>query len=191
MYHIKNDKRSIVSCQMLFEGLKAIMEEKEMDEIKITELVDRSGVSRATFYRNFDQIIDVLILKSDQLFEELMVVLREYHQKEPVKRSSQFMIPFLEFFGERTTVVELLLKAKRTDVLQDSMVKMFDSMYQSYLEVAKRPTETWDYFVAIRSGITVNILLTWVKNGKNIAPDQLGHMLFNEMSQSMGVDAFM
>lgn len=191
MYHIKKDKRSVVSCQMIYEGLKSIMEEKNIDEIHITELVGASGVSRATFYRNFDSIIDVLTLKSDQIFELLLEYLKNYHTKHPVNRSSEFLVPFLEFFDDHTEIVDLLLKAGRRDILQDSLAKHISSMYPSYEPLAEDPMNTWAYFVAIRSGITINILVQWVKDEKKIAPRKLGELLFKETPSPFPVDKFM
>lgn len=191
MYHLKKDKRSVLSCAMMYDGLKTLMQTKEIDAIRITELVKASGVSRATFYRNFDKIIDVLILKSDQVFELLLGELRDYHHKKSVKRSSEFIIPFLEFFDDHTEIVALLLKANRQDVLQDSLAKLIRGMFDSYSKVAEDPTNTWDYFVAIRSGITINILIQWVKNEKNIPPEQLGKLMFQEIANSYPLDSFM
>lgn len=191
MYHIKEDKRSIVSCQMIYEGLKTLMAKKSIDEIYITELVNVSGVSRATFYRNFDHIIDVLVLKSDQVFELLMEKLKNYHAKHVVNRSSEFLVPFLEFFDAHTEIVELLLQAGRRDVLQDSLSKHINRMYPTYELLSEDPTNTWAYFVAIRSGITTNILVQWVKDKKKMPPRRLGELLFKEIPSPFSVDQFM
>lgn len=191
MYHIKNDKRSMISCALLYEGLKTCMETKNIDEIKIKDLVETAGVARVTFYRNFDNIVDILILKSDETFELLMNALRTYHQEKQVNRGSEFIIPFLEFFDKHTEVVELLLKAKRVDILHDSMNKTLEKMYGNYAKVASDPHNTWRYFVAIRTGITIGILIEWVKSGKAIPPDTLGKNIFGEMSNSYSVGAFM
>lgn len=191
MYHIKKDKRSELSCIMLYEGLKKCMAEEAIEDISVTQLVKAAGVGRATFYRNFDNIIDILNLKSDQVFAMLLEALREYHIKNPVKKSSEFMIPFLKFFDEHTEIVELLMQANRQDIMQESMAKTFKGMYSSYQQVAEDPEDTWDYFVAIRSGITVNILIQWVKDKKRIKPERLGELLFKEIGHSFTVDNFM
>ena len=39
MYHIKKDKRSIESSNMIYEGLKTLMINKNFEDIKITEIV--------------------------------------------------------------------------------------------------------------------------------------------------------
>jgi hypothetical protein len=40
-----------------------------------------------------------------------------------------------------------------------------------------------DYFISIRSGILFNILITWVKNNKNISPDELASVILEQINE--------
>ena len=52
----------------LYEALFQLMENKKMNEITVKELCDKAGVSRISFYRNFDYISDIPFkYLSDQL----------------------------------------------------------------------------------------------------------------------------
>ena len=52
----------------LYEALFQLMENKKMNEITVKELCNKAGVSRVSFYRNFDFISDIpLKYLSDQL----------------------------------------------------------------------------------------------------------------------------
>lgn len=190
MYHIKKDKRSILSSSMIYGGLKRLLATKKLEDISITELVEEAGVSRATFYRNYDSVIDVLIMKSDHIFEGMLDHLKDYHKKSPVKRGSEFLVPFLMYFDDKKEIIELLLKANRQDVIQSSMVRLFEGMFPAYYNAVEKPTQTWDYFIAIRTGITVSILVQWVKDGSNIPPEELGQLISGEMAKSLSVDTF-
>ena len=57
------DKRVIANLAVkknLSDALFAILEKKGLGSVSVSELVERSGVSRSSFYRNFDSIDDVL-----------------------------------------------------------------------------------------------------------------------------------
>lgn len=71
MYHIKNDKRSITSAHMIYDGLKRLLDIKTWNEISITELAEFSGVGRTTFYRIFDTKEDVILYKIDEITSEM------------------------------------------------------------------------------------------------------------------------
>lgn len=47
--------------QSITNALFALMREKSLSDVQITELVGRAGVARASFYRNYDSKEDVLI----------------------------------------------------------------------------------------------------------------------------------
>ena len=66
MYHIKNDQRAIRSSQMMYVGLARLMREKPFNAITVTDLVATAQVGRTTFYRNFDEIEDILRMRCDQ-----------------------------------------------------------------------------------------------------------------------------
>lgn len=191
MYHIKEDQRSILSAKLIYTGLSKLLKEDTFEAITITSIVKEAGVGRATFYRNFDHKIDILRYKSDQVFQGLIKHLTAYHKKSPVTRSSEFMLPFLEYFYDESEIVYQLIKANRQDILSDSFSIVLQAMFPAYKTIANSPNETWEYFVAIRSGITINILIQWVKNNQNLPPDQLGQLLTEQLSRSFSVDQFL
>ena len=70
MYHIKEDKRAKASVELICDGLKRCLKEKSFESVTISDIQRVSGVSRSTFYRNFDRIENVLALMCDRVFEE-------------------------------------------------------------------------------------------------------------------------
>lgn len=70
MYHIKEDKRAQASVELICGGLKRCLKEKSFESVTISDIQRVSGVSRSTFYRNFDRMEDVLALMCDRVFEE-------------------------------------------------------------------------------------------------------------------------
>lgn len=184
MYHIKKDKRSIESSNMIYNGLKSLMNQKNFEDIKVTEIVREAQIGRATFYRAFDAPIDVLRYVSDQTFRGLLEHLLTYHNDTPVQRSSDFLMTFLHYFNDHSEIVELLISAGRLDVLSDSFTILFENMYSSYAKITESPEVSWKYFIAIRSGITINILVQWIKDGKQIPPKKLGEIIYKQLSKT-------
>jgi len=191
MYHIKNDKRSTQSSQFIYKALSALMEEQDFDSIRITALVKKAQVSRATFYRNFDAKIDVLTYISDQTFEGMLAYFIEYRKENVVTRSSEFTIPFLKYFDTHSKIVEQLIQANRQDILSNSLKKLFETFHNQLKKTADSPDDSWDYFVAIRAGITINILVTWIQKGKKIKPTVLGALIDKQLKSSFTVDQFL
>lgn len=80
MYHIKEDIRAERSALMLYEGLMSILKDKKLNKITVSDISKASTVGRATFYRNFDEIIDILYWRCDTEFSR---VLRGFTESKP------------------------------------------------------------------------------------------------------------
>ena len=56
----KNEAHEIV-VESITDALLILMKEKPLSEINVSELCNKAGVSRVSFYRNFTSLEDILI----------------------------------------------------------------------------------------------------------------------------------
>jgi len=69
---MKNKKASqsnIFAKECIVSALLLIIEEKPLSSISISELCSRAGVSRMTFYRNYESKEDIFIKQLDEIFD--------------------------------------------------------------------------------------------------------------------------
>ena len=59
--HVSNNEANRITREAIQTALLLLMEEKEFKKISITELVSRAGVSRQSFYRNYNSKEDIVI----------------------------------------------------------------------------------------------------------------------------------
>lgn len=88
----KTDRRIIKTKKSLGEALLKLLRKEKIELIKINELCDEAKVSRATFYNNFDSIVDVL---SYQLGRILYIV--EDEEKTWITGSTSFVESYRSF----------------------------------------------------------------------------------------------
>ncbi len=190
MYHIKDDKRSITSSNMIYAALSDLMHEKNFDDIKITEVVARAQVGRATFYRNFDHLSDVLYYRCDQRFEELYHYLNRYYHKGPPEEYSYFITPFLKFWYLDSIIIEELLKARKFKYVVDAFGKLLKRgiAETDYSDPAFE--DNIDYFIAMRSGIAIHTLVQWIHNGKDLTPEEISTIVVKQMGSNISQSLF-
>ncbi len=177
MYHIKNDQRSIRSCEMLYEGLAELMREQPFNSIKVKDLVEVAKVGRTTFYRNFDEIEDILRLRSDQIFEGLIAYFGAYIQINGHESPTALLKPLLRYFYLNSEIIELLMIANRLDIAQASFRRVLEPFTSLREKIYGAEAEYVDYVLTIRIGMAVNILVHWIETGKKQAPDELADKL--------------
>ncbi len=98
-----------ISKECLRIALIHLLSEKEMHQISITELVKRAGVSRATFYRNYDS-------KDALLDDAVEVMSREFKQiffiDEMLKNPYPQYLKLFQLIQDNQTTLRSLLMAK-------------------------------------------------------------------------------
>ena len=188
MYHIKNDQRSIRSAEMLYDGLAILIQEMPFTTIKVKDLVEASHVGRTTFYRNFDEIEDILRLRSDKVFEDMIQYLIAYVQKYGNESGVMLLKPVLRYFYLHSEIIELLIQANRVDIAMASLhraVAPYTARALTYLGIDEAYIE---YNVTIRIGIVTNILVQWIETGKREPPDELADTLSEMMKNMVTLD---
>lgn len=169
MYHIKSDKRAQTSANLIYKGLCSCLKEKPFDQITIQDIQIASSVSRSTFYRHFDCLSDVLYWQCDLKFYD---VLSTY---EPNANGDvyDFAHYFLSYWAHHSEILELLLQLNRVDIIYSCHMNNTALFQQKYAQLSPIPTEHIDYFLGMRTGIFIGILMTWLKNGKRESIDEM------------------
>jgi AcrR family transcriptional regulator len=185
MYHIKDDPRAIRSAEMLYDGLVTLMAEMPFHTIKVKDLVEASHVGRTTFYRHFDTIEDVLRLRSDQVFEDMIQHIIAYVEEHGNASRVILLKPVLRYFFVHSEIIELLLQADRLDIAMASfhraVVPYKAGAAAYYGEIDEGYIE---FGVTLRIGMVTNILVQWIETGKQQPPDELAEIL-NTMIKDM------
>lgn len=186
MYHTTDDPRSVQSSKMLFDGLAMLMRDQAFDDITVTDLVKAARVGRATFYRNFDSIEDVLQLRCDQVCEGLLAYYVEYQRQHGKIAPLPRLKPTLRYFDLHSDIVELLMKANQLDMLTRALRREAEP----FLARFGVEDEYRGYIVRIRFGVLASILAHWIETGKRQTPDELADNLGAMMQNIVLGDQF-
>lgn len=190
MYHIKDDKRSFDSAKRLYNALCQLVMLKPFDNISITELVETAEVARVTFYRNFDTLDDILLYELNRHFVDLKTYLNAYYSANPSYPKQIFILPFLNYWSQDTSLISLLLQCNRIHMLYDAFLSLFSDCLSNYYNESAFNINEYNYFLAIRSGIAINVLITWVKNGQKETPDEIMGILAKQIDGTMNFKMF-
>ncbi|MEO1443126.1 MAG: TetR/AcrR family transcriptional regulator, partial [Chloroflexota bacterium] len=147
--------------------------DREFDTITVTDLVKAAKVGRATFYRNFDTIEDVLRLRCDQVCEGLVEYYIAYQQQHGAAGPMPRLKPMLRYFDTHSDMIEMLMQANHLDMLATAFRKEFEP----YISWPAVEGEYVGYGLTIRIGVAISILAYWIETGKQQTPDELADKL--------------
>lgn len=177
MYRIKDDQRTIRSCQLIYDALATLSREKPFSKITVTDLVETAQVGRTTFYRCFDEIDDVLRMRCNQVFDELAAYMSAYRLEDRQPDNLAMLKPLLRYFYLNSDIIDLLLRAHKIDILQETFHERIAFLQPIVAEQYQVTEAYFAYIVKIRITVMCTIVAHWVETGKREAPDELADTL--------------
>ena len=182
MFHIKDDVRAQRSAQLMYAGLMKVLEEKKLSDVTVTDVSLASTVGRATFYRNFDEVTDILWWRVNDEFARVLNAFVDSHATfdEP----DELLTYLLRYWMRHSRDLEVLMEANRLDVIYDCFVGNA-GVVVDYLGKLGKDVATGhpDYFVATRAGFFVAIFKTWLQNGKRESPEEVARIVTEQHEQ--------
>ena len=162
MYHISKDIRAQKSAELVAEGLIQCGKQKLISEIAISELQRSTSVSRSTFYRLFDNILDVLLYQSDLIINELLENMVPSRQKNV----QEVVIYFIQAWMDHAEFLEILVKNGYMNILCDVHRQHMDILQKLFRVDLNIDAWTQDYLVNILAEMVPAAMTVWIQHGK-------------------------
>lgn len=129
-----------------------LMREKDYKKIKISELVDESGVSRVTFYRHFNSKDDVLYKHLESLSSNYSENINQYYQAKEFHKIIDFI--FIAF-KENMDLIKQLRDAKLEYIYLNLLNNHLKDNLKSYIDNS--------YVGAFFAGALYNVSMNWLE----------------------------
>ena len=173
-----NQESNQITRESLEISLMQLLEKKELKKITISELVERAGVSRAAFYRNYSS--------KEQILEEIF------------KNTVRGITDKLEEFNFKTEMYQIwlfLFKEAKKEARVISLAidynfeKLLTQAVFDFLEKRNRNAKksTNSYMNSFWSSAVVSVLSKWIKDGMKVPAEKiasLGLPLFPQKKKS-------
>lgn len=179
MYHISNDKRSQKSAELIWQGMEQCLKEKSFDKLRISDINQKSYVSRATFYRLFDSLQDVLVYECDRIYMELA----ESAEISALQSKRKFFLLLAKKWMEQDILLKALVENNLTSIIYDTHMKNRDFMKEIFLKDMSISDCQADYLVSILANLIPAAMNTWYIHGKNESPLEV----YRAVCRSIGI----
>lgn len=183
MYHIKEDKRTIVSTQLISEALTSLILENHWEKLTITALVSKAQVGRATFYRSFDFIEDVLKLQVDKTMDKLFDYIYVQIKQIPYFYEADLFNLFFKYWDENDILLRVLIKSNQHSLFKNQLAYLYFTKLSFVQNLLKIQDSHWNYFVVLRSSILSDGLFEWIKREKKESPEEISKILLLSFSE--------
>ncbi len=182
MYHIKEDKRTKITTQLISEALTSLILENQWEKLTITALVNRAQVGRATFYRSFDFVEDVLKFQVVKTMDELFHFIYDHIHQLPFFFEKDLYNLFFKYWDQHDILLKVLIMSNKQSLFKYQLTSLYFQKLSFVQKFLKIQESHWSYFVVLRSAILSDGLFEWIQKGKQECPEEISKILLLSFS---------
>jgi AcrR family transcriptional regulator len=161
--------------KLLREALIELIEEYSFDALTVGQITERAMISRAAFYRNYQDKYDLV----EQIFEEAMQALLNVVSERGSEHPPQIWVRFFEHIAEYERLYRALLGRKGSPwfvlKIRASLLDLFRERLPLWQPAADRPLyPTSDEFVPnLVVTMLVEAITWWLEQGRPYSPQEI------------------
>lgn len=179
---MKQDLRIAITKRMIHEALLKLLEKKTIDKIKINELCEASGVNRATFYRHYETLQDVLREIQSELIRNIPHPNRPPKHPEEVRPKIEVMCRYLY---DRAAVLKVLFCNCTDDEMTQNLMSLYAELihqHRAELPLPAQDEDTYQILMTLFGGGAYALLKNWIMGRIQKTPAELADILFGIIS---------
>ena len=175
MYKLCKTEQSAARQHQLEQGLLQAMQTQQYEEISISDLCDRMGVPRKSFYRYFSS-------KDGALAALLDHTLMEFEQAAPIKGKSQSnnaigdLERYFAFWYAKKDLLDALKRSRLSGMLVERSTSYALQEYLMPRYLRSQPAKTQSLALTFAVCGLLSMVLQWHHNGYKEAPEQMAEI---------------
>lgn len=160
-------KREALVSEYIMYALLYLIKKKDYKDISITEICEKAGVTRMSFYRNFDSKEDILKKWISSITDSFLAVSGISYKRDSTK---EYFTKLFLHMEQHKTVCLALYKSDLIYIVKQQFDRVFLEIHKDEYDEYK------SYFLA---GGIYNVFLLWMINGCRESPAELANRMDN------------
>lgn len=167
----RNAELKKITQESVTKAMLLLMQDNNYEDISVTMLCNRAGISRNAFYKNFET--------KENVFKKIVV---DYNKNLLRKLGSPFNDKvninwYIEYFKEIRSTSDFLKLLIKTN-----LQNMYLEFVNHLLTFNSKISPETKYTRLMWNGAIQNITITWIKNGIVESPEEMANIFYNKMN---------
>lgn len=173
---LSNEESNRITRECLQTALVLLLKEKRLEEITITELVKRSGVSRTAFYRNYNTKEDILTEIHTTLFEHIKQSLNNPFY---IQNPRQWLVDYFTIATEKADLLEPLIQTNLKTLLP-----LEQSVLATLFPPSNKPAH---YMLLALEGALSSVFRHWFLSGREETAEEMADICIQILSMDPSI----
>lgn len=171
----KTDLRVIKTKNLIYNTLIELMKDKTFEEIKVSDICNKSLINRSTFYSHYEDKYDLLVDFINSLKNEFISELNKNNSKLNNKEYYIELIKiFLNHIEERKEMYASIMINNRNSIMMDILLDVVNNDLLKKMNTDEFKTSIPNDIIAkFYLGGVINIGVEWLKDNKKYSKDDI------------------
>lgn len=172
----KKNTANVMAKECIVTALIQLSNQKPFSTITISELTERAGVSRMTYYRNYTSKEDVFKNYMAELVEQYYTDISRIKKPETHGEYINILYCF-QYFEKYNDFVTCLINIGMGDLLLNAIKSYMISVYYS----ESQPDPVLYYQLQSYAGSLFNVYIAWITRGAKEPIELLSQIIYNQL----------
>ena len=159
--NMNNEQKNTWVKRQITAALLDLLREKKIGDISVSELTDRAGVGRVSFYRNYQTKEDILREESDRLIQEW----GKLYEANPESAPETLFPSLFDFYREHRDFYTTLYEAGMSTIMMDTII--------STIQITPEMPNLEAYMKSFWAYGIYGWMLEWIKRGMQESGSEL------------------
>lgn len=161
-------RSAIRSRRMILEAYTALLKEKDLSKITVTDIVNRADINRATFYAHYPDIRGVTEEIENEIIAKMLEVLKEFEFINFFRNPTPLLL-LSRYLEEDAEFYRILIKANCSEIFMEKLKKRFTDYMLNDSDIPEdmRHSKMVSLRVCYFAGGIVNLYKQWFRGDLN------------------------
>ncbi len=151
------------------------LQEKNLSQIQVKELVEHSGVSRSSFYRNYDTIYDV----SNEIEQDFLSTIREINKDciqadlTDYETADPYILATLRFIKRNADTLLALTGPFGDPGFRDEVNKLLREFFLAKMAFHYKKADYSDFYSAFTCSGHIDAIRYWLTDRQDVTDEQM------------------
>jgi hypothetical protein len=165
------------TCSWILDAILILMDKKPYDKITVSDIVNKAGIARQTFYRNFNDKDEVIVEYFANIFNSEMLSVENVSDK---KMHDNIVLTFnVKYMTKhRVNIVKMLSIIGIEKMFADRFSEWQDLLFKQNITILNKEEQlVYQYKIHYQINGIILVIMDWFKNNMPVSVDSLVKLL--------------
>lgn len=173
------DERYSTVEEAIYDAFFILLKEKEFDKITVSDVINKAGIVRSTFYNHYENIPALVNAVEDKTIQDIFHLMESFHPKNDKDMCHSYYLAVCNY-TKKNSFLANLLQSPRGDVFFEKAITMFHEYVTNVshsISMKSIDTESFSYYIAGSIGCTIGVLHKWTAEDFKTPAEQIADIL--------------